>query len=158
MIRTLSIKPENKFCFDKLLDSRKLLSAYISGEKQVILLYYRILQVNSMAPTKKTARKENKDYCKRYRQKDPEKYRERDAERKRMSRLLLKAKNPLVYEDQKKENRIRMRVSRYDKKQRRIKVYQLQKPQFRLKNIPQKHYHLLHLLRASQQSSLGIEV
>ena len=43
MIRTLSIKPENKFCFYKLLDSRKLLSAYISVEKEVLLLYRRIL-------------------------------------------------------------------------------------------------------------------
>ena len=69
-----------------------------------------------MAPTKEMCRKENKEYCKRYRQKDQQKYRKNDAERKRLSRLLLKAKNPLLYEDQKKKNRIRMKVSRDLKK------------------------------------------
>ena len=41
-----------------------------------------------MCPPKKTS--ENKDYCKRYREKNRETYRENDAERKRTQRVRIK--------------------------------------------------------------------
>ena len=45
-----------------------------------------------MAPTK-----ENKDYCKRYRQKNFKKYREEDCTRKKLKYLQMKLLDPEVY-------------------------------------------------------------
>ena len=73
-----------------------------------------------MAPIKKTAKK-NKDYYKSYRQKDPKKYKKSDADRKRMSRLLLKD-NLIAYEEQKKKNRMPMRVARDQKEKQNAQV------------------------------------
>ena len=46
----------------------------------------------SMSPAKKTS--ENVDYCKRYREKNREKYRKNDADRKRAQRVNVKLQNP----------------------------------------------------------------
>ncbi|XP_066916722.1 uncharacterized protein [Clytia hemisphaerica] len=67
-----------------------------------------------MGRTKKSY--DNKSYCKRYRQKDPEKYRKDDADRKRYQRYLKKVNNPELYAELKKKNRDRMRLSRELKK------------------------------------------
>ena len=68
----------------------------------------------AMSPAKKTS--ENKDYCKRYREKNREKYRKNDAERKRAQRVKVKLQNPELYELKKKEERERKQLSRLRKK------------------------------------------
>ena len=67
-----------------------------------------------MSPPKKTS--ENKDYCKRYREKNCETYRENDAERKRAQRVKIKLQDPELYELKKKEERERKQLSRLKKK------------------------------------------
>ena len=67
-----------------------------------------------MSPPKKTP--ENKDYCKRYREKNRETYRENDAERKRAQRVKIKLQDPELYELKKKEARERKQLSRLRKK------------------------------------------
>ena len=51
---------------------------------------------------------ENKDYCKKYRQKNRETYREKDADRKRTARLTLKA---LETESPRKKSTTRSRTT-----------------------------------------------
>ena len=68
----------------------------------------------AMSPAKKTS--ENKDYCKRYREKNREKYRQNDAERKRAQRVKVKLQNPELYELKKKEESERKQLSRLRKK------------------------------------------
>jgi len=68
-----------------------------------------------MAPKKKKSY-DNKSYCKRYREKDPNKYRKTDAERKRYQRYHMKVTDPLRFNELKKKNRDRMRLSREMKK------------------------------------------
>ena len=60
-----------------------------------------------MAPKRKL-RKNNKDYCKRYREKNPKKYRKNYSERKRYQRIVKKANSN---EELKRKNRARMRLS-----------------------------------------------
>ena len=67
-----------------------------------------------MSPSKKTF--ENKDYCKRYREKNRETYRENDAKRKRAQRAKIKLQDPELYELKKKEERERKQFSRLRKK------------------------------------------
>ena len=45
----------------------------------------------------------NKEYCKRYREKNSKKYKENDALRKRYTRMITKTTNPLLHEEQKKK-------------------------------------------------------
>ena len=59
---------------------------------------------------------ENKDYCKRYREKIRETYRENDAERKRAQRVKIKLQDPELYELKKKEERERKQLTRLRKK------------------------------------------
>ena len=59
----------------------------------------------AMSPAKKTS--ENKDYCKRYREKNCEKNRKNDAERKRAQRVKVKLQNPELYTLKRKEERER---------------------------------------------------
>lgn len=67
----------------------------------------------SPSPKKKT----NKDYCKRYGEKNRENYRMNDAERKRANRRLkIRLQNPDLYEVNKKEERERKQVARLRKK------------------------------------------
>ena len=63
-----------------------------------------------MAPIKRTTHSNNKEYCKRYREKDKEKYEQNDAECKRYQRML-------TMRIKKKKNRERMRLARELKKQ-----------------------------------------
>ena len=58
----------------------------------------------------------NKEYCKRYREKNSKKYKENDALRKRYTRMITKTTNPLLHEEQKKKNRERMRLYREKKR------------------------------------------
>ena len=58
----------------------------------------------------------NKEYCKRYREKNSKKYKENDALRKRYTRMLTKTTSPLLHEEQKKKNRERMRLYREKKR------------------------------------------
>ena len=67
-----------------------------------------------MSPAKKTSG--NKDYCKRYREKNREKYRENDTERKRAQRVKVKLQNLELYELKKKDERERKQLSRLRKK------------------------------------------
>ena len=73
-----------------------------------------------MTPTKKVS--ENKDRCKKYRQKYKDSYRKADAERKRNSRLEQKLLNPELYELEKQSERERMRMFRERKKHRLVKA------------------------------------
>ena len=72
----------------------------------------------AMSPAKKAS--ENKDYCKRYREKNREKYRKNNPERKRAQRVKVKLQNPELYELKKKEQRERKQLSRLRKKLRLI--------------------------------------
>ena len=65
-----------------------------------------------MCPPKKTS--ENKDFCKRYSEKNRESYRENDTERKRAQRVRIKLQD--LYELKKKEERKRKELSRLRKK------------------------------------------
>ena len=67
----------------------------------------------AMSPAKKTSG--NKDYCKRYREKNREKYRKNDTERKRAQRVKVKLQHPELYELKKKDERER-KLSRLRKK------------------------------------------
>ena len=58
-----------------------------------------------MSPKRKLSAK-NKDYCKRYREKNSKKYKENDAFRKRYTRMLAKANNPLLHEETENECRL----------------------------------------------------
>ena len=55
-----------------------------------------------MSPPKESS--ENKDYCKRYREKSRATYRENNAERKRAQREKVKLLNPEQYEFKKKRS------------------------------------------------------
>ena len=68
----------------------------------------------AMSPAKQKS--ENKDYCKRYREKNREKYRKNDAERKKAQLVKVKLQNPELYELKKKEERETKQLSRLRKK------------------------------------------
>ena len=63
-----------------------------------------------MSPPKKSS--ENKDYCKRYREKNRATYRKNDTERKRAQREKVKLPNPELYELYKIEERERKQLFR----------------------------------------------
>ena len=67
-----------------------------------------------MSPPKKSS--ENKDYCKRYREKNRATYRKSDAERKRAQCEKVKLLNPELHELKKKEERERKQPFRLRKK------------------------------------------
>ena len=69
-----------------------------------------------MAPSKKISPSKNKEYCKRYREKNSEKAKEADRLRKQHSRFLPKVKGGVVYEELKRKNRERMRLKRLKQK------------------------------------------
>ena len=69
-----------------------------------------------MAPSKKISPSKNKEYCKRYREKNSEKAKEADRLRKQHSRFLAKVKGGVVYEELKRKNRERMRLKRLKQK------------------------------------------
>ena len=107
-----------------------------------------------MSPAKKTS--ENKDYCKRYREKNREKYRKNDAERKRAQRVKVKLQNPELYELKKKEERERKQLSRLRKKFGLIN----QSPVYRNRPLLLLTTMLPHHRHLSQQSRqrLGVSV
>ena len=61
-----------------------------------------------MSPPKKSS--ENKDYCKRYREKNRATYRKNDAKKKRAQHQKVKLLNPELYELKKKEERERKQL------------------------------------------------
>ena len=67
-----------------------------------------------MSPAKKTSG--NKDYSKRYREKNRERYRKNDTERKRVHRVKVKLQNSELYELKKKDEREKKQFSRLRKK------------------------------------------
>ena len=76
-----------------------------------------------MSPSKNViSSTKNKEYCKRYREKNSEKAKEADRLRKKHSRLLMKLNGGVLYEDMKRKNRERMRLKRLQQKQNQIPV------------------------------------
>ena len=101
----------------------KILTRFFSGLKFLLAAYFLYifffsLTVTVTSPPKKTS--ENKDYCKRYREKNRETYWENDAERKRAQRVKIKLQDPELYELKKKEERERKQLSRLRKKLGRV--------------------------------------
>ena len=95
---------------------------------------------SNMAPKRKL-HKSNKDYCKRYREKSPEKYRGNDAERKQFQRIVTKALNPALHEELKRKNREPMRFFRALKNQ--PKPVEPEEPPASYFSAKQSRYHSL---------------
>ena len=82
--------------------------------RHTFYIFFFSLTVTVMSPPKKTS--QNKDYCKRCREKNRETYRENDPERIRAQRVKIKLQDPELYKLKKKEERERKQLSRLRKK------------------------------------------